>query len=87
MTLVRLKPAAPGLESCTLPLSSLIEYSNSNQLYEPRRENTFIWSSCSKYVGVGTNFALLKENESGDPQFLFFFLKGYIKVYEIKVKL
>ena len=41
----------------------------------------------SKYVGVGVNFGLLKENKSGDPHFLFFFLKGYIKVYEIKTKL
>ena len=41
----------------------------------------------SKYVGVGVNFGLLKENYSGGPQFLFFFLKGYIKVYEIKTKL
>ena len=28
----------------------------------------------SKYVGVGVNCALLKENKSGDPHFLFFFL-------------
>ena len=41
----------------------------------------------SKYEGVGVNFALLKENKSGDPQFLFILLKGYIKVYEIKTKL
>ena len=27
----------------------------------------------SKYVGVGVNFALLSENESGDPDFYFFF--------------
>ena len=38
----------------------------------------------SKYVGVGVNFALLNENKSGDPHFLFVFLKGYIKVYGIK---
>ena len=42
----------------------------------------------SKYVcvwgGVGVNFALLKGNNSGDPHFSFFFLKGYIIVYEIK---
>ena len=41
----------------------------------------------SKYEGVGVNFALLKENKSGNPKFLFIFLKGYIKVYEIKTKL
>ena len=41
----------------------------------------------SKYEGVGVNFALLKENKSGDPQFLFILLKVYIKVYEIKTKL
>ena len=41
----------------------------------------------SKYEGVGVNFALLKENKSCDPQFLFILLKGYIKVYEIKTKL
>ena len=29
----------------------------------------------SKYVGVGVNFALLKEHLSGDPQFLFLFSK------------
>ena len=41
----------------------------------------------SKYVGVGVNFALLSEKQSGDPHFLFFFLKGYIKVYGIKTRL
>ena len=41
----------------------------------------------SKYEGVGVNFALLKENKSGDPQFLFILLKGNIKFYEIKTKL
>ena len=41
----------------------------------------------SKYEGVGVNFALLKENKSGDPQFYIILLKGYIKVYEIKTKL
>ena len=29
--------------------------------------------------GVGVNFALLKENKSGDPQFLFFFSKRLYK--------
>ena len=33
----------------------------------------------SKYEGVGVNFALLNENKSNDPQFLFNFLKGDIK--------
>ena len=37
--------------------------------------------------GVEVNFALLKENKSGDPHVVFFFLKGYIRVYEIKTKL
>ena len=37
-------------------------------------------------MGVGVNFALPNENESGDPNFLFVFLKGYIKVYGIKTK-
>ena len=41
----------------------------------------------SKYAGIGVNFGLLKENKSGDTQFLFFFLKSYTKVYEIKTKL
>ena len=41
----------------------------------------------SKYEGVGVIFALLAENKSGDPQFFFIFLKGYIKVYEMKTKL
>ena len=41
----------------------------------------------SKYERVGVNFALLKENKSVDPQFLFILLKDYIKVYEIKTKL
>ena len=27
-------------------------------------------------MGAGVNFALLKENKSGDPIFYFFFLKG-----------
>ena len=40
----------------------------------------------SKYAGVGVNFALLKENELGDPHFLFFFLKGNTNVYEIRPK-
>ena len=48
---------------------------------------TFYIELSPKYVGVGVNFAPLKENLSGDPQFLFFFLKVYIKVYEIKIKL
>ena len=38
----------------------------------------------SKCMVVGVNFALLSGNTSGDPHFLFFFLKGYIKVYGIK---
>ena len=39
-------------------------------------------------MGGGVDFALLKENKSeGDPHFLFFYLKCYIKVYEIKAKL
>ena len=38
-----------------------------------------------KPMGVGLNLALLKENEVGDPRFLFFFLKGSIKVHEIKI--
>ena len=46
-----------------------------------------IYNLTSKCVGVGVNFALLKENKSDDPHFLFFILKGYIKVYEIKTKL
>ena len=36
----------------------------------------------SKYEGVGVNFALLKENRLITTIFLFFFLKGYIKVHE-----
>ena len=48
---------------------------------------TFYIELSSKYVGVEVNFALLKENKSGDPLFLFFFLNCYIKVYEIKTKL
>ena len=38
-----------------------------------------------KPVGVGLNLALLKENKFGDPRFLFFFLKGIIIVYELKI--
>ena len=38
-------------------------------------------------MGVGINFALLKEAWYGDPHFLFFFLKVKILVYEIKAKL
>ena len=34
---------------------------------------------------MGGNLALLKENELGDPIFLFFFLKGIIIVHEIKI--
>ena len=48
---------------------------------------TFYIELSSNKMGVGVNFALLKENLSGDPHFLFCFLKGYIKVYEIKTKL
>ena len=47
---------------------------------------TYYIELSSKYVGVGVNFALLSEKKSGDPHFLFFFLKGYIKVYGIKTK-
>ena len=38
-------------------------------------------------MGVGINFALLKDNLFGGPNFVFSFLKGKIKVYEIKTKL
>ena len=33
----------------------------------------------SKYVGVGVNFALLKENLSGDPHFFIIFSKRLYK--------
>ena len=36
---------------------------------------TFYIELSPKYVGVGVNFALLKENKSGDPHLLFFFSK------------
>ena len=45
---------------------------------------TFYIELSSKYVGVGVKFALLNENQSGDPHFLFVFLNGYIKVCGIK---
>ena len=32
---------------------------------------------CKKYVGVGVNLALLKENKFVDPIFLFFFSERY----------
>ena len=38
-----------------------------------------------KPKGVGVNLALLKENEFGDPRFLFFFLKGIIIDHELKI--
>ena len=38
-----------------------------------------------KSMGVGLNLVLLKENEFGDPRFLFFFLKGNIIVHSIKI--
>ena len=38
-----------------------------------------------KPMGVGLNLALLKENQFGDPTFLFFFLKGIIIVHELKI--
>ena len=34
----------------------------------------------SKYVGVGINLALLKENYTVDPQFLFFFSNRLYKL-------
>ena len=34
---------------------------------------TFYIELSSKYVGVGVNFALLKENKSDDPHFYSFF--------------
>ena len=37
---------------------------------------TFYIELSSKYVGVGVNFSLLNENQSGDHHFLFVFLKG-----------
>ena len=48
---------------------------------------TFYVKLSSKSVGVGLNFALLKENYFDGPHFLFVFLKGKIIVYEIKTKL
>ena len=39
-----------------------------------------------KPMGVGLNLALLKENQFGDPRFLFFFLKGIMIVHELKIK-
>ena len=38
-----------------------------------------------KPIGVGLNLALLKENLFGDPRFLFFFLKGIIRVHDLKI--
>ena len=37
----------------------------------------------SKYVGMGINYAVLKEKKSGDPFFILF-SRGKIIVYEIK---
>ena len=50
------------------------------------RSIAFYIDLSAKYVGVGVNFALLKENWFGDPIFILF-LKVNIKVYEIKTKL
>ena len=38
-----------------------------------------------KTMGVGLNFALLKENKFGDPRYLFFFLTGIIIGNEIQI--
>ena len=40
----------------------------------------------SKFVGIGLNLALLKDNWSGDPHIFFFFLKCQMIVYELKTK-
>ena len=45
---------------------------------------TFCIKLSSKLVGVGLNFALLKDNWSGDPRFFFFFLKCKMIVHDIK---
>ena len=39
-----------------------------------------------KYVVVGLNLAILKDNLYGNPPFFFFFLKGKMIVHEIKTK-
>ena len=57
-----------------------------NAIFLKAHSTTSYIELSSKYVGVGVNFALLSENKSGDPHFLFFFLKGYIKVYGNKNK-
>ena len=41
---------------------------------------------CSKSVGVGLNFSLLKDNWHGDPHFNVI-LKGNMIVHEIKTKI
>ena len=46
---------------------------------------TFYIDLRMKPMGMRLNLALLKENEFGDPRFLFFFLKGNIIVHEIKI--
>ena len=38
-----------------------------------------------KYEGVGVDLALQKDNQFGDPRFLFFFLKGIIIVRKMKI--
>ena len=42
----------------------------------------FLIELSSKFVGVGTNLALLQDNQSGDP-IVFFFLKCQMIVHEI----
>ena len=44
---------------------------------------TFYIELCMKFMGVGLDLALQKENKFGDPRFLFFFLKGNIIDHEI----
>ena len=46
--------------------------------------NFLYWITNETY-GVEVNLALFKENEFGDPRFLFFFLKGIKIVHELKI--
>ena len=46
---------------------------------------TFYIELCMNSMGVVLGLALQKDNYSGDPRFLFFFLKGNIIAHEIKI--
>ena len=52
--------------------------------YKKLHSLTFYIELSSKFVGVGLNLVLLKDNKGADHRFFFFFLKCRMIVHEIR---